>query len=68
MDRNKVIKKRKVKYKKKNKRTNKKETKVKPIKKNYTTIIIMSFIAPALSAAFILYDSITSKKEGYTFV
>ena len=25
----------------------------------------MSFIAPALSAAFILYDSITSKKEGY---
>ena len=33
MDRNKVIKKRKVKYKKKNKRTNKKETKVKPIKK-----------------------------------
>ena len=25
----------------------------------------MSFIAPALSAAFILYDSITSKKKGY---
>ena len=38
MDRNKVIKKRKVKYKKKNKRTNKKETKAKPIKKNYKSL------------------------------